>query len=573
VSNKLETRSLLQIVRLPSSGVVHVVELHCFYRNSAEDEVQGSPPISPLSGTPHPIHNLPVEILQRIFTCCAEPRPPDAPSLKVEPEWIAITYVCQYWRAVALNHHSLWGSITPNLSPAWFKVLMTRSEPAPVDADLRVGQTTVKRICLCVDEVIDLLFGCTRLRSLRLVGPRRDVCAVLDALRSSTPIHSLALSLWEPGPPVLLPENLFGGQAPIRCIHFTANRCIVAPRWLLHGVTRFTSGEQILLPDLLDALRQMPALTHFTLQHCRAHWEESDAPLGPPIHMPYLTNLAVHADSPRFFAMLNQRLALPQSSKRLLVLRTLAIAGWDRWAHWFAFLLPIIEAANGLQHAFLTGGAKEGTFRTWTGDAMTIYEDAEFCFEMYWYGSPASKDTNYMNVTSPIFHLDTLCDLLGVAKRGRRLILEGDPGRSELPATWWWALLEKLPAVEELELHPHAVKSLYSAWDVVGAPAVLPALWRVQFVQIEALVSRIAVMSVAEVPTYMATTRKGFISRIVPSKLARPDAPARTIAWVPSSCGTCDAIPSMVQSPTIHAEPTSEGLMRLLQGDIGQGRA
>src|SRR5258707_385770 len=146
----------------------------------------------------HPIHYLPVEILQKIFSSVAEPRLPDHdPFLQVYPEWIAITYVCRHWRAVALNHHSLWATITPNLSLTWLKVLMARSEPAQVDVELRVGQLYVKRMRLSVDDAIALLSDCTRIRSLRLLGPRRDVCAVLDALRMTTPIHSLALSLWE----------------------------------------------------------------------------------------------------------------------------------------------------------------------------------------------------------------------------------------------------------------------------------------------------------------------------------------------------------------------------------------
>ena len=222
----------------------------------------------------HPIHHLPVEILQKIFTYVAEPRlPDDEPFLQVYPEWIAITYVCRHWRAIALSHHTLWGTITPNLSFTWLKILMARSETAQVDVELRVGQQFIKRMCLSVDEAIALLSDCTRMRSLRPLGPHRDVGAVLEALRrcTTTPVHSLTLSLWESGPPVFLSEDLFGGRAPVRQIHFTADRCIVAPRWLLRGITRFTSGEQILLLDLLDALRQMPALAHFAVQHCSAH--------------------------------------------------------------------------------------------------------------------------------------------------------------------------------------------------------------------------------------------------------------------------------------------------------------
>jgi hypothetical protein len=521
-----------------------------------------------LSDYDHPIHQLPVEILQKIFTCVAEPRLPDQdPFLQLYPEWIAITYVCRHWRTVALNHHSLWGTITPNLSFTWLKILMARSEPAQVDVELRIGQLVfMKRMCLSVDEAIALLSDCTRMRSLRLLGPRGDVCAALDALRITSPIHSLTLSLWEPGPPIFLSEDLFGGQAPIRRIHFTADRCIVAPRWLLRGITHFTSGEQILLLDLLDSLRQMPALAHFTLQNCRARWEDTDAPREPLIELPHLKEFSVHSDSPRYFVLLNQRLALPRGAKRRMELRTLAVAGWDRWLRWFYALLPIIEAANGLQHVYLSGGAKEGTFRVWSGDMDTTYEDAEFSFEMYWYGSPMMT-TMDQRLTSPIFHLGGLCDLLGATKCGRTLVLGGDPTptRVKLPALCWWMLLKKLPAVEELGLRANVVKVLYTAWKQVGAPAVLPALHL-----IHVLPANTATTIVEQRPLVAPPIRKGFISRIVPSKMAkRPNSPARAVVSVPSTNVPDDILPSSAQFPELHDEKLLDGLIKLLQGGSG----
>ncbi|KAI0301533.1 hypothetical protein B0F90DRAFT_1817001 [Multifurca ochricompacta] len=523
---------------------------------------------------PNPICGLPVEILQRIFIYCAQPRSRDQPPfLQVYPEWIPITYVCRYWRAVSLNHHSLWGSITPNLSPAWIKIFMERSSPALVDVELRVGQATVKRIFLCVDEAIALLADCTRLRSMALVGPRRDVCAVLDVLRSTTPIRSLTLSLWETGPPIVLPANLFGGRAPIRHIHFTADRCIVAPRWLLHGVTHFTSGEQIPLLHLLDALSQMPTLTHFTLQHCRADWEDTDAPREPLIQMPHLTHFVVHADSPRFFVLLNQRLELPKNAKRRLELRTLAVSGWDRWARWFATLPPIIEAANGLQHVYLSGGAKEGTFRTWTGDSATTSEDAEFCFKVYWSGSPITQMVLFdTNLTSPIFHIAPLFDLLRATTCVRNLALEGDPACFQLPKPFWWELLEKLPAVEDLNLHQGAVKVLYSAWDHGSAPAVLPALRRV-YVAEGGFTKPGVTSTTREVHRGRGTAvRRGFISRIVPSKVAWSGSPARTTTCAPSSYRIDDSPPLVVDLPVIHSGDVPEDLMKLLQGGGRQNR-
>lgn len=519
----------------------------------------------------HPVHQLPVEILQKIFTWVAERRLPDQdPFLQMYPEWIAVTYVCRQWRAVALNHHSLWGTITPNLSFTWLKTLMARSEPAPVDVELRVGQLFIKRMRLSVDEAIALLSDCTRMRSLRLLGPRGDVSAVLDALRVSTPVYSLALSLWEPGPPIFLSEDLFGGRAPVRQIHFTADRCIVAPRWLLRGITRFTSGEQILLLDLLDALRQMPALAHFTLQHCRAHWEDTDAPRDPLIELPHLEEFLVHSDSPRYFALLNQRLALPRGAKRRLELRSLAVSGWARWVRWFDALLPIIDAANGLQHVYLSGSAKEGTFRVWSGDVTTTHEDAEFSFEMYWYGSPTMTtmdSTTDQGITSPIFHLGGLCDILGVTKCGRTLMLEGDqtPTRVELPPFCWWKLLEKLPAVEELELSANVVKALYTAWEEVDAPTVLPALH-----QIHVVPANTATTIVERRPLLTPPIRRSFISRIVPSNVAkRPNSPARVVVSVPSTNVPDEKLPSSAEFPGVHDEKSLDGLIKLFQGGSG----
>ena len=543
----LETRSSFQIVRFDDSREqCALLIMGNSHRNSTS-----------ALGDVHPIHQLPVEILQKIFTCVAEPHLTEHPSLQVYPEWIAIAHVCRHWRAAALDHHSLWGTITPNLSLFWMKTLMARSEPAPVDVELQVRQLTIKLLCLSADDTIALLSDCTRMRTLRLVGPRSDVCAVLDALRLTTPIHSLTLSLWESGPPIILSENLFGGQAPIRRINFNADPCIVAPHWLLHGITHFTSGEQIILPDLLDALRQMPALTHFTLQYCRAHWEDTDAPREPLIELPHLEEFIVHADSPRYFALLNQRLALPRGAKRRLKLRVLAILGWDRWLRWFDALLPVIEAANGLQQVFLSGGAKEGTFRLRSGNEATTYGDAEFSFEMYWYGSPAmTRERQHQHHISPIFHLGELCDLLGATKCGRTLLLE--PTRVDLPASCWWMLLEKLPAVEELKLHASVAKALFTAWEEVGAPAVLPALQQIR------VVPKISTTIVERQVT--PPIRKS--SRIVSSIIAkRPKSPARAVVSVPSTNVPDDVVSS--SSAEFFDESSLDVLVKLLQGGSG----
>ena len=144
-----------------------------------------------------------------------------------------------------------------------------------------------------------------------------------------------------------------------------------------------------------------------TAPHPAGH--DSEALGDPPIEIPHLEGLVAHGDSPRYFVLLNQRFATPQSAKRRLELRTLALGGWDRWQRWITTMLPIIEAANGLQHVYLRGGAKEGTFRTWTGDAEAPFEDAMLSVEMYWYGGPTIPMD--MHLSNPILHLGS-CDSL-----------------------------------------------------------------------------------------------------------------------------------------------------------------
>jgi len=559
----LEKQPIFKNVRMLIQELLSWLNDISFRRHSAKDDTQAVPVQSP--SVPESINNLPVEILQRIFTCCAEPRSPDeTPFPEVYPEWIALTYVNRHWRAVAIGHHTLWGSVTPNLSPDWLGVLVERSEPAPVDAELRVGQTRVKRICLGVNEVTGALAGCTRLRSLRLVGPRRDVCSVLDALRTPTPIHSLTLSLWEPGPPVTLPEYLFGGETTIRHIHFTADRCIVAPPHLLRGVTHFTSGEQIPLPALLDALCEMPALTHLTLQYCRAYWQETDVPRDLVVDMPHLSNLVVRADSPRYFVLLNEHLSIPNGAKRWLELHTLAVAGWDRWLRWFSTFSPLIKAANGLQHAYLSGGAKEGTFRLWT-DTDADCENPEFCFDMYWYGSPTIVPDHPSSLASPIFHLATLCDILHATPSVHILEIEG---HSELPDSLWWELLRKLQAVKQLMVHSDAAKALYVAWSHVDAPTVLPYLEEVRLVRNENLPAATTTSTppanTLEPQTHAFAVRERgrLLSRIIPSRSPRPETPTHAaISHRP------------VNEPQAIRAETALELIRLLHGRVGQSGA
>jgi hypothetical protein len=113
---------------------------------------------------------------------------------------------------------------------------MERSEPTLVDVILTFSQFDPGGKHISVDETITLLSGCKRLRCLHLTGEHDPVCTVLDVLRTTTPIRTLSLHLSECDVPIILPNDLCGGQAPIRKISFATDSNIVAPHWIMHGI-------------------------------------------------------------------------------------------------------------------------------------------------------------------------------------------------------------------------------------------------------------------------------------------------------------------------------------------------
>jgi len=68
---------------------------------------------------------------------------------------------------------------------------------------------------------------------------------------------------------------------------------------------------------------------------------------------------------------------------------------------------------------------------------------------------------------------------------------------------YWWNLLGKLSAVEELELSVDSVQALGFAWGVDDAPAVLPALRSVRIEQTKSSIERVAEITVEDLMTLL----------------------------------------------------------------------
>ena len=234
-----------------------------------------------------------------------------------------------------------------------------------MDFDIRVSPLVGwldARTCFFHEDIILLLADFTRVRSLRLTGSCCTVHLIVDSLRRSLPVQSLSLRLRDIGRRYVIPEDLFGGKAPIRRLQLVRNAHIVAPHWLLRGVTHFTSGELIALPELLDVLRQMSALAYFEFQHGRLCWMQPDVGKlrASPIQMPQLMNLIVWTNYLDEFILLNQLLLLHVGAKRRLELPASAFRSWFFDVYCIDVLSPVVEAANGFQHIYFSATQKEG---------------------------------------------------------------------------------------------------------------------------------------------------------------------------------------------------------------------
>ncbi|KAN0140544.1 hypothetical protein V8E53_001753 [Lactarius tabidus] len=299
----------------------------------------------------------------------------------------------------------------------------------------------------------------------------------MNSLCHPLPVQSLSLCIDDSGE-LILPDDLFGRKAPIRRLQFIANfGRIVAPGRLLHDITHFTSKMSNTSSQLLDGLYPMSqsALTHFE------YWQPPDMPWNfrkipdmgllptSPIQMPQLVNLIVRARVPDPFILLNRLLLSHVDAKWRLELHASAL--YDHSIHkpfpcQIDYLSQIVEAANGFKHIQISGTQTEGWCRLWTGNALTTWEDAKFCFCCGWVWF---RKDNFIST----------CDALGAARLHKLVIDSPQPG---LPMSSWWKLLGNLPGIEELELHPASVDTLGAAWMVNLAPAVLPALRKVRIV-------------------------------------------------------------------------------------------
>lgn len=393
--------------------------------------------------------------------------------------------------------------ISPSLSISWAQAMMERSSPLPVHVDIRISSGSTNSTSSCSSPspmaadglhplaASELLFVASRIRTLRLAGLRADILHVLNRLRSPSPhLASLTLAIYDGGgPPVALPASLFGGgndKAPnLRRLTFAADTCIRAPLWLLGGITEFTTGADVTLPELLETLRAMPQLQVLRVQHCRAVWDEEPAGAGAEgpqlrtVALPHLRLIAFRDTTPRRFVALVPRIDAPPTVRRHIFWRSWAVASWERWAGMLNAMRAFIPRDSaprardgGLRAARVRGGPARGSFSAWSrsalgsGEEEEEEEDALFLFRIDWMESPVDpRGETLLYHSSPFFHLDGLCTHLPamcvtsltiepeLPPDGEQVTGHHDAGGIvSTSAVHWESLLRALGSVESLRL-------------------------------------------------------------------------------------------------------------------------
>ncbi|KAF8555379.1 hypothetical protein OG21DRAFT_913367 [Imleria badia] len=217
------------------------------------------------------ICRLPTETLEDIFIQQARDYYSENGShpTRTLPSWVNVSYVCRYWRNVALNCPTLWTYLFI-MSPRWTEELLARSKQAPLKLHVNSyvqgqgswPQCVVGKVMDHVERIQELRLCLSRVvLENQLYSKFSSPAPCLRNLEISAPFGSLE---WE------LPSVLFDGDTPaLRTLEF--NYCPVA--WHLFKLNGLTSLSLFQVPsqfqqnmeELLATLRCMQDLIRLCL--------------------------------------------------------------------------------------------------------------------------------------------------------------------------------------------------------------------------------------------------------------------------------------------------------------------
>ncbi|KAG1781649.1 hypothetical protein EV702DRAFT_1275793 [Suillus placidus] len=264
-----------------------------------------------------PISGLPNEILTIIFKYFEENERFESEygyDDEDTPACLTITHVCRHWRNVALECPALWGFISSR-SPFWIDVMLERSKETPLVVTYAIPLPLEN----CLEKVLSQL---PRIEYLEIRSESCDVGHVMDLLSSQPApmLKTFKLSARDGGlfPMGPISGPIFKGQAPllrvvgVDYLDRSWSSCIFdGLRSLFVTVAR--------LPDLLSALRCMPALEMLTLEAIKSN----ETMFFDKVPLAQLKSIYLRATSLRTAVPIFAHLALPVDVKISLNLQSI----------------------------------------------------------------------------------------------------------------------------------------------------------------------------------------------------------------------------------------------------------
>jgi len=289
-------------------------------RACADEDIHGPP--SPLphnsclcdhTNLPFPdvSRRLPAELLASIFTCIAHDSYIE--SIPTAPSWVNVSYVCHYWRDVALNCPTLWSYI-PATTQRWAEELLARSQMAPLRISLQVTDIQFRhprqeREAQVLSILEQVMKHSQRIQKLYLnvqtVG-RETGHQILSKFLFGTRfpcLQHLEISDFD------LPEgkswSLFWENTPVLCM-LGLNHCSIP--WSALGSSVLTtlrlSRVGIGIPEntmteFLSMLRRMPHIVQLSVERslpsARDFLSNGEFDATPTISLPYLSKISIVA--------------------------------------------------------------------------------------------------------------------------------------------------------------------------------------------------------------------------------------------------------------------------------------
>ncbi|KAG1821729.1 uncharacterized protein BJ212DRAFT_1477576 [Suillus subaureus] len=313
-----------------------------------------------------PISGLPNEILTAIFEYLEEEERLDGYDSEDTPACVAVTHVCRHWRNVTLECPTLWRFISSS-SPFWLDVMLERSKETP----LIVRYSIPMPLDNCLEKVLSHLL---RIEYLEFRS------------WSSAPMLK-TFKFWARDaaffPTGLISGPIFQGQVPL-LRDVEVDYCDLSWSLCTFGGLRTLRVEGTRLPDLLSALRCMPALEQLTLDSI----ECNERMMFDPVPLTRLRHIKLCATSFRTAVPVFAHLALPVDVR--ISLRLLSIQGPKTFSDLFSAIYkhpggpsPVLRSLRATNHNTRYMAVQFSTSRTIKNpDGDDIRLSIQFFFDL-----------------------------------------------------------------------------------------------------------------------------------------------------------------------------------------------